>query len=357
MQKENNTQKALRLHQENPVIDVHLDLAGEIYIRNLTGEREVIRRHYLEHWKRAGMNLIVSSVYLESERLPENGLADTLNQIAALYEDVDSLAGEVSVVKSAAEIKQVVEKGKIGILLYLEGLDILTESPLILRSLYEMGVRGASLTWSRKNALGQGSCPAGEIKEIPGGLTELGRETVRKLEELHMFLDVSHLNDEGFYEIAKIASRPFLATHSNARGVQPGGRNLSDKQLGIIAEKGGVIGVNAHKKLVGESAGKAGTERLCDHIEYLIEKAGADHVGIGLDLCDSYEEAAFHLGKPEGRKGWEFFQKPSLPESGDCLKNHEELLKVTEELLRREVAEEDIIKFLGGNFLRYLLRI
>lgn len=331
-------ERACRIHREHPIVDAHLDLAGEIYHRYCMGERSVIRNHYLMHWRKAGIRLIVSSVYVPNRDLPYHGLWAALNQISALYEDIDTIQEEVRLVKSSEEIKQTLADGKIGILLYMEGLDVLTDDVLLLRSFFEMGVRGASLTWSRRNQLGEGCAPADRIEDIPGGLTALGKEALAWLEKRGMFVDISHLNDDGIRDVISLTKKPFIASHSNARRITNNYRNLPDETIRTIAKRGGVIGINAHQKIVGARPGKEGRDKICDHIQYIRNLAGTDCIGIGLDLCDSYNQAAPH----------QLSEEP-----GDCLNNHEELILITEELLRRGICEEDVIKIMGGNFIRY----
>lgn len=337
--------KACELHKKYPVVDTHLDLAAETYYRRKNGERDVIGTHYLENLKKAGVNLIVSSIFLENEDLPDQGLRISMEQIASLYEDLESVKDEIRLVRTADEIHQTVKTGKIGVLLYMEGLDVLTWDCSILKCFYEMGVRGASLTWSRRNSLGEGCCVASDYRQISGGLSALGKEAVRTLEDLHMFMDVSHLNDDGFEDLDAVAKKPFIATHSNARTVQDNYRNLTDSQIRRLSKRGGVMGMNAYREIVGGAPGAEGISKICDHIQFIMRIAGPAHVGIGLDLCDAYYAAHDHC------------PMPSEEQRGDCLKDHSELPLLTAELLRRGVREEDIIKFLGENFLRYFTRI
>lgn len=337
-------ERACELHKKYPVVDAHLDLAAEVYYRRLAGEKEVIRRHYLEHFKEGGIRLIVSSVFVETSQLPARGLEISLDQIGALYEDVESVSDEVCIVRSATELQKCLQEGKIAILLYMEGLDVLNRGTEMLRSFYELGVRGASLTWSRRNQLGEGCCRAGELKEVPGGLSEYGIEILKELEERHMFVDVSHLNDDGFSNLAELTGKPFVATHSNARSVHVNYRNLTGEQLKLLGKSGGVVGINAYKEIVGvDNPAEHAIEKMCDHIQFIMQTAGEDCVGIGLDLCDSYYEA--------------IYGKQADAERGDCLAHHGELPLLTAELLRRGVSEEAIRKFLGGNFLRVFLEI
>ena len=152
----------------------------------------------------------------------------------------------------------------------------------------------SGLTWSRPNAFGTGCCKAGELKEIPGGLTGLGREAVAKLEDLGMYVDVSHLNNEGFADLLSCARKPFIASHSNAWAVHRNYRNLRDDQIRALAERGSVIGLNANRYIAGVSPEdkELALSRLCDHIGHLVEIAGPEHVGYGFDLCNGLDAAA-----------------------------------------------------------------
>ena len=357
---------ARQIHKENPVVDAHFDLAAEVYERRLAGERDVVERRYLPHFQEAGLNVLVSSIYVSGRDLPEQGLRRALGQIAALREDLEPVKDRICVVTGKRELEKALWEKKTAVLLALEGLDPLSSDLGLLRIFYDLGVRGASLTWSRRNAFATGCCKAGEFREIPGGLTDLGREAVQKMEELGMWLDVSHLNNDGFSEICACAGRPFIASHSDAWEIHPNYRNLKDGQIEALAARGGVIGVNACALLAGTGpgasgradAGKAGETKkagqtavslcgaretalsqLARHVEYLVEKAGEAHVGLGLDLCRGLSEAT-----PRIR-----FQT----DSDDILAHHGELLKLTAILLSRGMKEETVAAVAGGNFLRF----
>lgn len=335
--------KAYELHQKNPVVDAHFDLAAEIYARYQNGEKEVIKNHYLDNFKKAGITFIISSIFIETKQLPTRGLELTLGQISALLEDVESVQEDVMLVKSKNDMEKVIEKGKIGIILYLEGLDIITNDCNMLRALYAMGVRGASLTWSRRNYLGEGCCMASQNEDIRGGLSKLGIKTLQMLEKLNMFIDISHLNDDGFEDVVKRTTKPFIATHSNARNVHMNYRNLTDNQIRLLAARGGVMGLNAYKDIVGADPYNKPIGKMCEHVLYVSHLVGEDHIGYGLDLCDSYE-----LAKP--RVDFNL-------ERNDCLRNHAELVEVTAELLREGLSEERVKKVIGQNFVNYFMKV
>ncbi len=336
-------QRALWLHQNYLVTDAHLDLAGEILLRYQAGEKEVIKNHYLEHFRQAGINLIVSSVYVDNVMLPEMGLRNALDQISALITDIESVADEVMLIKNRRDLETAVENQKIAILLYMEGLDCIGDDLRLLPILYQLGVRGASLTWSRRNQLATGCCKASEKKQIGGGLSETGREVIKELERLSCFVDVSHLNDEGFDQVARISSKPFLATHSNARAIYESYRNLKDEQIKQLCCRGGVIGINGCALIAGSKEKGNHLEMLCKHIEYMVQLSGSQHIGYGFDLCDSYSRA-------EPRVNFEVVEN-------DCLRNHSEMILVTAGLLQRGMDEKDVIAIIGGNFYKFFLGI
>ena len=335
-------EQARKLHQACPVADAHLDLAGELLLHVNNGEREALRRHYLDELREGGFNLIVSSVYLENEYLPEMGLRKALDQIGVLLEELDQNE-EFLLVKNVRDLDRALEEDRIGVLLYLEGMDFIGTDFRLLRMLWEVGVRGASLTWSRRNALASGCCVASKRIPVPGGLTDEGVEAVRRMEELGMFLDVSHLNDDGFEDVCAVASRPFAATHSNSRTIYFNYRNLTDEQMQKLAAQGGVIGLNGCRFLVGRDQGEEALDWLCSHLEYMAASVGADKVGYGFDFCDAYDDARAGGTRKKNHN--------------DCLVSHCHVPELTAALLQRGMPEEDVKGVIGGNWIRYFRQV
>lgn len=333
-------QQAYILHKENPVIDAHLDLAGEILLRYNKGEKQVIKNHYLPYFKEAGINVLFCAIYVESAMLPEMGLRNALNQIGALYEDLKSVAGDVFLIRNRKDLDRAIQEDKTGIIIYMEGLDCIGKDVSLLPILFELGVRGASLTWSRRNEFATGCSSAGRNIQIKGGLSEAGRQAVKELERLGMFIDISHLNDDGFEELMTMTEKPVIATHSNAKAVWDNYRNLTDEQMEILAKQGGVMGLNGCSIIAGSRQRKNHLEMLCNHVEYVISHIGADCVGYGFDLCDSYDEA---------KQGW-----LSVHDRVDCFENHGRIPMLSAALLQRGLKEEEVVKIIGGNFYRYL---
>ena len=249
------------------------------------------------------------------------------------------------------DLDRCLEEHLIGIILYMEGLDCIGSDARLLTALWELGVRGASLTWSRRNLLASGCCKASECYEIRGGLSPEGFDVVREMERLGMFVDVSHLNDDGFENIRETAIRPFMATHSNSREVAFHYRNLTDTQMQILADQGGIAGLNGYVRLVSETAeeeypdenGVYCLEKLCMHVEHMVEVMGPEHVGYGFDFCDSYTAAE---RMAEGQSHY-----------ADCLLNHGNVPLLTAALLQRGMDEEAVRKIVGENFVQYFRKM
>lgn len=335
-------QKVKKLHQEYMVVDAHLDLPGEILIRRSSGESNIIRRYYLDSWKIAGINVIIASIFVESSMLPEMGLRNVLNQIAVIKLEIKDNE-ELILIQCKNDLQKVKNENKIGIVLYVEGLDFIGNDLSLLDILYDLGIRGAALTWSRDNMLGIGCCKASECVQKYGGLTSLGMKAIEKMENLGMFLDVSHLNDDGFGEVSIIAKKPFVATHSCSRTVHFSYRNLTDEQLVRLAEQGGIVGVNGCRMIVGVSFGIDPIEKMCQHILHEIKLIGAEHIGLGLDFCDSYDCARYRRNVPVS--------------PDDCLGSYTDIMELTERLLEKGVNEQDVVRILGENFTDYLMQM
>ena len=173
--------KAKEIHLAGPVVDTHLDLAGELVFRLRNGEENPLRDIYLPAFRKGGFDLIVSSVYLQNHELPEGGLRAALEQIVVLKEQIRKNP-EFMEIRSVEDLDRCLEDHRIGIILYMEGLDCIGSDVRLLAALWELGVRGASLTWSRRNLLASGCCKASECYEIRGGLSPEGFDVVRGME-------------------------------------------------------------------------------------------------------------------------------------------------------------------------------
>ena len=196
-------------------------------------------------------------------------------ELATIQREVDKNKDLISIAYSAAEIEQNQEKGKMSAVLTLEGTAGIGYDPALLEDLHAIGFRIPSLGWNESNPL-TGSHKTG------GGLTDQGREFVKEAQRLGILVDVSHISDEGFWDMMDITNAPIIATHSNSRAVWNESRNLTDEMFLAICKTGGVAGYNACAEFTGENPTIA---TICDHIFHFMElDPSGKHIALGGDL-------------------------------------------------------------------------
>jgi membrane dipeptidase len=191
-------------------------------------------------------------------------------------------------VRTADELEGCLRDGTVAAILHFEGAENLGSDSGALESYYESGLRSLGLVWSRPNAYAEGvpfrfpSSP-----DTGPGLTGAGRELVRECNRLGVLVDLSHLNEEGFWDVAEISDAPLVATHSNAHALCPASRNLTDRQLDAIRDSDGMVGVNFAVGFLREDGGESEDtplETVVRHVDYLVERIGVDRVGFGSDF-------------------------------------------------------------------------
>lgn len=157
-----------------------------------------------------------------------------------------------------------------------------------IKRFYDEGFRACSLTWNAYNCFGAPNSTDPTI--MNDGLTDFGKDGVRYMQELGMLVDVSHLSDGGFADVAEICTKPFVATHSNARAIGPHQRNLTDEQIKVLADKGGVMGLNFYPMFLNEDmdAKEATAAMIAKHARHIVDVGGIDVCGIGTDF-DGFE--------------------------------------------------------------------
>jgi len=196
-------------------------------------------------------------------------------EIATIQREVDKNHDLISIAYTPAEIKRNQDKGKMSAILTLEGTAGFGHDPALLEDLFAIGFRIVSLAWNEQNPL-TGSHVTG------GGLTDMGREFVREAQRLGMLVDVSHISDEGFWDMMKITEAPIIATHSNSRKVWNNSRNLTDDMFRAICETNGIAGYNACDEFTGD---KPTVDTICDHIIHFLElDSCGSHIALGGDL-------------------------------------------------------------------------
>ena len=196
--------------------------------------------------------------------------------------------GRVRVCRNVDDIQQGIEDGVLAPVLHIEGAEAIDPSFELLDVLYAAGLRSLGPVWSRSNAFGHGVpflCPSSP--DTGPGLTDLGKELIGACNRLRILIDLSHLNERGFWDVAAISNAPLVATHSNAHALSPHSRNLTDKQLTAIGETGGMVGINfatSYLRPDGRQDADTPVDLLIEHLEHILKHVGEDGVGFGSDF-------------------------------------------------------------------------
>jgi len=328
------------LHRDAVVVDCHNDLILLVARKRAMGDPGYFRDHILPALRAGGVDVQVVPVFMEGEYAAEGALRRTLQLIEYLHQEVEASRGEVALCRTGAEIDAAVSDGKVAVVLALEGCEAIGKQTDLFATLFRLGLRIVSFTHFGRTMLADGSGEEG----TGGRLTRAGVAAVREMERLGILVDVSHLSAAGTHHVLELATRPVIASHSSARALCDHHRNLDDGQLRGIAATGGVIGINFFPAFVDSR--RPTVDRLVDHIEHIASVAGIDHVGIGPDFIKEYVDELYP-------------QYPALKIEGldakaaiEGLEGPQHLAALTGALRRRGVAEPDVRKILGENFLR-----
>ena len=231
-------------------------------------------------------------------------------EMGTILSEIEKNHRKIRLAYTAQDVRENLEKGIMSAILTIEGPAGFSFDPGLLKDLYLVGFRMTTLGWNEQNLL-VGSHKTG------GGLTDAGRLYVKEAQKVGMIVDVSHISDEGFWDIMKVTEKPVVASHSNARAICDVSRNLTDDMFKAICETGGVAGLNQYTEFIGE---KPDLDTVCDHILHWLElDPDCRHIALGGDL-DGCEEL------PEGFDGVQSYpaMAQKLLERG-----------VTEEMIRR----------------------
>ena len=194
------------------------------------------------------------------------------------------------------DIEHAMATGNIGAIMHLEGAEAIDPDFATLEVLHAAGLRSLGPVWSRPTIFGHGvpfRFPS--TGDTGPGLTDLGKELVRQCNRLNIMLDVSHLNEKGFDDLAAITDAPIVATHSNAHAICPHARNLTDRQLAVIAESDGMVGLNFATAFLspdGRMGPNVPIDIMLRHLDHLISRLGEDRVGLGSDFDGAIVPAA-----------------------------------------------------------------
>ncbi|ARS35005.1 dipeptidase [Pontibacter actiniarum] len=357
-----------KLHQNALLVDTHNDVLISV-MEGLDISQDLSGKTHsdLARFKKGGVDAQFFSVWSDETGTFKyaNQQIDSLQAIARRHPDKMMLAN------STADIQRAVKGGKMAALIGVEGGHMIESDLQKLEKLYNRGTRYLTLTWNNSTPWATSAMDetSGKLKESEKGLSDLGRQIVRRMNELGMMVDVSHVGEKTFWDVMEVTKKPVLVSHSSVYSINPVFRNLKDEQIRAIAKNGGVVQLNffsgfldstfvsrvnafqaAHQQ-EADSLKAQGYQNegimdylattypadvqnlrpplslLLDHLDYIVKLVGVDYVGLGSD----------------------FDGISSAPQQLDGVQDYP---LVTKELLARGYGEKDIKKILGGNFMR-----
>lgn len=303
------------------IFDAHIDTLSRL-VKTGQGFHQAQGHVHLQTLRESKIGAQFFAAFVDPKLYQGMALHSSLEMIDQFWQLVEEYSEELRFAGSAEEIIEARKDGKIACLLAIEGGEALEGKLANLRMFYRLGVRLITLTWNHRNQLASGQSEG----NYGGGLSKFGREVVQEMNHLGMLIDVSHLNELGFWEVLKLSTRPVLASHSNARALCDHPRNLTDEQIRALSAQGGVIGVNFFPYFLDPS-GKATIGHVVEQIDYLIQVGGIDCVGLGSD----------------------FDGINSVPQD---LENCAQIQNLVPALAQKGYGEREIEQVMGGNLLR-----
>jgi membrane dipeptidase len=306
------------------IVDAHEDIAYHLSYFNRDFVNPSIPCMITLPWlKQGNVRLVFNTVFVPAEFKPHKTLEIALHQLSIYDRIYDEHNDDIFQVKNTGDLFRLQKDSRIGFLTLMEGADPIQE-PKELNDFYERGVRIIGLTWNDQNQYASGN-------NTDSGLTKEGLELIKRMNDLRIALDLSHLNEKCFWEAIELCETIPIASHSNARSLTNHPRNLEDDQLLAISERGGVIGLVLYNDFLKTGIEDPTLEDVFAHADYIINLCGEDHVGIGSDL--------------DGADVNDFPQE---------IRTVADLPKIAEYFLKKGYSEERVRKIMGGNFLRVL---
>jgi len=364
-------ERAKKLHFSSIVLDTHDDTTQRFFSKDFDiGKRNPDGHVDIPRMREGGMNAIFFSIWIDGRIMGPPAVEKALDQIDAVHENVRKYSKDMVLCRTAAEVREAHKQGKIAALIGVEGGHMIGNDIRVLRMFGNLGVRYMTLSHFYNDEWADSSTD----KPVHNGLTDFGKDIVREMNRQGIMVDISHVSDKTFYDALEVSKAPLMASHSSCRAICNHPRDMSDEMIKALAAKGGVIQINyersfidqaykdaydkvsggvvaAMEKVTKECAGdeacvgrkikdmetqmeasgalpRVSWEKIIEHIDHVVKLAGADHVGLGSD----FDGATM----PDGME--------------DCSK----LPKITEALVRKGYADDDIRKILGGNLLRVM---
>jgi len=313
------------------IFDGHSDILTDLTIRYDMGDLNPFIDRHAQALKKGG---VAGAIFVIWPEPPHNvdPYSRTLDILNTVEKEVNK--GSFQLVTNFDQLQAKWGK-EFCVFLGAEGLSSIEKNPHYLDTLYNKGLRHASLTWNESNAFA-----TGVTGDHDRGLTSMGESIVKRIEDLGILLDVSHLNEKSFWDLSKLVNKPLIASHSNLRKLSDHPRNLTDDQVRFIGESKGLIGINAYHEFVSRSKENQSIDGLVKHIVESCNLIGIDHVSLGFDFfgylegetVDSFSSDTPHIANFE-----------DVSKAGNLL-----------EILKQEFSLGEIRKICYENYFRVI---
>lgn len=321
------------------IVDMHCDTISEIWESQRANKPQQLYQNSLhvdiQKMQKAGYLLQNFALYIDLQK-GLDPFVHVLELIHVFQDEIQKNEKYIRLAKTYDEIIANNQEGKISALMTIEEGECCKGEIKNLETLYDLGARMMTLTWNYPNALGSPNILLKDAVVSAGGfyrfdssvgLTEKGFLFVERMEELGMIIDVSHLSDAGFWDVAKHTKKPFVASHSNARALCGHARNLTDDMIRAIADKGGVIGLNCYGCFLNAiNDDRSYVAKMVEHARHILNVGGRECLGLGTDF--------------DGIKG--------TLEMQDC----SQMYKLVREFERQQFTDSEIENVLFRNVLR-----
>ncbi len=370
-----NSQSYKKLHDKSVLVDTHNDILSSAMLEGKDISHRIKEGHSdLDRWKEGGLDVQFFSVWTDKvSRNKEGFFKDATQEIDSLNLLIRKNPERIMMARNYKDVKEGIRHKKLVALIGLEGGHMIENDPAKLEDIFKQGAGYMTLTWNNSTSWASSAMDEtlhpDSIKQK--GLTDFGRQIVRRMNELGIIVDLSHTGEQTFYDAIATSSKPVLLSHSSVWNICPVFRNVKDDQIRAVAKNGGVICINFYSGFIDSNFAKRMNElegtrgkaikdslqqfydaaklneiwrqrfsaeleplrptlsQMVDHIDYIVTLVGDDYVGIGSD----------------------FDGVSSLPIGLDDVTAYP---KITEELLRRGYSKNSIRKILGGNVMRVM---
>lgn len=321
------------IHFESILVDTHNDFIWKVFDKGAVfGERNSFTQSDLPKLREGGVDVQIFAVWIPVSKVRKS-YAFTVSQIEKLKQIESENSNDLEFAKTYDDIIRITNAKKICGLIGIEGGTAIENDLDNINRFFEIGVRYIGLTWNNSNNIST-SAKEQTAKGLQGGLTDFGIQVVKRMNEVGMFVDVSHLSETGFWDVIETTTSPIIASHSNCFSLNPHYRNLTDEQIQAIAKNDGYIGVNFYDEFLTRDGKKNGAtlENVVEHIDHIKSLVGVDYIGLGADFDGGITPAA------------ELYDATTYP-------------VLTKRLMEKGYSVDDVKKILGLNFLRVFKKV